>query len=124
LTCNQIVAYNLPVSLDRVFKALADRSRRKLLDRLFANNGQSLNDLCVGLDMTRQAVTKHLVLLERANLVSTAWQGREKRHYLNAVPIQEIADRWINKYERSRLRALADLKSQLEARERKNDEQK
>ena len=112
------------MSLDAVFKALAGRSRRKLLDRLFANNGQTLNELCVGLDMTRQAVTKHLVLLERANLVATVWQGREKLHYLNPVPIQELADRWISKYERSRLHALADLKSQLEARERKNDEQK
>jgi len=112
------------VSLDAVFKALADRSRRKLLDRLFVNNAQTLNELCVGLDMTRQAVTKHLVLLERANLVSTVWQGREKLHYLNPVPIQGIADRWISKYEHSRLRALADLKAQLETRERKNDEQK
>jgi len=111
------------VSLDTVFKALADRSRRKLLDRLFRKNGQTLNQLCVRLDMTRQAVTKHLALLERANLVSTVWQGREKLHYLNPVPIQEIADRWISKYERSRLRALADLKSQLEARERKKNEQ-
>ena len=112
------------MSLDTVFKALADRSRRKLLDRLFRKNGQTLNQLCVRLDMTRQAVTKHLALLERANLVSTVWQGREKLHYLNPVPIQEIADRWISKYERSRLRALADLKSQLEARERKKNEQK
>ena len=112
------------MSLDAVFKALADRSRRKLLDRLFADNGQTLNELCAGLDMTRQAVTKHLVLLERANLVSIVWQGREKRHFLNPVPIQEIADRWISKYERSHLRALADLKSQLEARGRKTDEQK
>jgi DNA-binding transcriptional ArsR family regulator len=124
LTCNQKVAYNLTVSLDAVFKALADRSRRKLLDRLFANNGQTLNELCVGLKMTRQAVTKHLALLERANLISTVWQGREKLHYLNPVPIQEIADRWISKYERSRLRALVDLKAQLEAEERKNDVQK
>jgi DNA-binding transcriptional ArsR family regulator len=119
-----MVAYNRPVNLDAVFKALADRSRRKLLDRLFANNGQTLNELCVRLGMTRQAVTKHLALLERANLVSTVWQGREKLHYLNPVPIQKLADRWISKYERSRLRALADLKTQLEGRERKDDEQK
>jgi DNA-binding transcriptional ArsR family regulator len=116
-----MVAYYEPVSLDSVFKALADRSRRKLLDRLFTNNGQTLNELCVGLGMTRQAVSKHLLLLERANLVATVWSGREKRHYLNPVPIQEIADRWISKYERSRLRVLADLKAQLEE-ERKKDE--
>ena len=109
-----MVAYYTFVSLDAVFKALADRSRRKLLDRLFASNGQTLNQLCVGLDMTRQAVTKHLVLLERANLVATVWQGREKLHYLNPIPIQEIADRWINKYQRAQLRALADLKKRLE----------
>jgi DNA-binding transcriptional ArsR family regulator len=106
--------YNAVVSLDVVFKALADRSRRKLLDRLFRNNGQTLNELCVGLDMSRQAVTKHPALLERANLVAPVWCGREKLHYLNPVPIQEIADRWISKYERSRLRALVDLKAQLE----------
>ena len=102
------------MSLDAAFKALADRSRRNLLDRLFANNGQTLNELCAGQHMTRQAVTKHLVVLERANLVTTVWRGREKLHYLNPVPIQQIADRWISKYERSRLRALAELKSQLE----------
>jgi DNA-binding transcriptional ArsR family regulator len=104
------------VSLDAAFKALADRSRRKLLDRLFETNGQTLNELCAGQPMTRQAVTKHLAVLERANLVSMVWRGREKLHYLNPVPIHEIADRWISKYERSRLRALADLKSQLEGR--------
>lgn len=104
-----------------MFRALADRSRRKLLDRLFANNGQSLNQLCAGQRMTRQAVTKHLRVLEQANLVATVWRGREKYHYLNPVPIQQIADRWISKYERSRLRALADLKAQLEG-ERKHDE--
>ena len=110
------------MTLDVVFKALADRSRRKLLDRLFANNGQTLNELCTGLDMTRQAVTKHLVLLERANLVSTAWRGREKLHYLNPIPIQQIADRWINKYESSRLRALTNLKTKLETSEGKTHE--
>lgn len=104
-----------------MFRALADRSRRKLLDRLFANNGQSLNQLCAGQRMTRQAVTKHLRVLEQANLVATVWRGREKYHYLNPVPIQQIADRWISKYERSRLRALADLKAQLEG-ERNHDE--
>ena len=114
-----MVAYTLRVTFDVVFKALADGSRRKLLDRLFENNGQTLNQLCVGQRMTRQAVTKHLALLERANLVATLWHGREKLHYLNPIPIQEIADRWISKYERSRLRVLADLKAQLEERERK-----
>jgi DNA-binding transcriptional ArsR family regulator len=100
--------------VDKVFKALADASRRKLLDRLRADNGQTLGDLCDHLDMTRQAVSKHLRLLEAANLVAVQWQGREKLHYLNPVPIQEIADRWIGNYERHRLRALADLKRNLE----------
>ncbi len=100
--------------MDRVFKALADPGRRQLLDRLHADNGQTLGQLCGHLDMTRQAVTKHLKLLEAANLVVTLWRGREKLHYLNPVPILEIADRWIGKYERSRLRALADLKKRLE----------
>ena len=118
-TCNQKVAYNRSVDSDAVFKSLADRSRRKLLDRLFENNGQTLNELCAGLDMTRQAVTKHLTVLERANLIATLRRGREKFHYLNPVPIQEISDRWIRKYERSQLRALADLKKTLEAKERK-----
>jgi DNA-binding transcriptional ArsR family regulator len=97
-----------------VFKALADPSRRKLLDQLHANNGQTLSELCEHLDMTRQAVTKHLVLLEAANLVATVWRGREKLHYFNPVPLQEIYDRWIRKYERSRLRALSELKKGLE----------
>jgi len=100
--------------MDRVFKALADPSRRQLLDRLRAENGQTLGALCENLDMTRQAVTKHLRLLEGANLVVTLWRGREKLHFLNPVPIHEIADRWIDKYERGRLRALADLKKNLE----------
>ena len=107
---------------DLVFKALADPSRRKLLDRLFERNGQTLNELCVGHRMTRQAVTKHLVILERANLIAVVWRGREKLHYLNPVPIQEIADRWIRKYERGRLRVLADLKAQLKESERKKHE--
>ena len=100
--------------MDAVFKALADASRRKLLDRLFKNNGQRLSELCAHLDMTRQAVTKHLVLLEEANLVATVWRGREKLHYLNPVPLHEIYDRWIGKYERHRLEALSDLKKGLE----------
>ena len=97
-----------------VFKALADRSRRELLDRLRADNGQTLGALCEHLDMTRQAVTKHLDVLEEANLVVTIWRGREKLHYLNPVPIYEIGERWIGKFERGRLRVLAELKKQLE----------
>jgi DNA-binding transcriptional ArsR family regulator len=97
-----------------VFKALADESRRKLLDQLRQNNGQTLGELCEHLDMTRQAVTKHLLLLERANLVAVVWRGREKLHYLNPVPIHEIAERWIGKFERHRLQALSDLKKGLE----------
>ncbi len=100
--------------MDMVFKALADPSRRKLLDRLHAENGQMLAALCEDLGMSRQAVTKHLKLLERANLVVAIWQGREKLHYLNPVPIHDIAERWIGKYERGRLRALAALKKKLE----------
>jgi DNA-binding transcriptional ArsR family regulator len=105
--------------LDPVFKALADRTRRRLLDRLFAVNGQTLGELSAQLDMTRQAVTKHLVVLGAANLVVTVWRGREKLHYLNPEPIEAIADRWIGKYERRRVRALRDLKQALEE---KNDE--
>ena len=100
--------------MDKVFKALADASRRLLLDRLRAENGQTLGELCERLDMTRQAVTKHLKLLEDANLVVTIWRGREKLHYLNPVPINEIANRWIGKYERHRVQALDDLKKALE----------
>jgi DNA-binding transcriptional ArsR family regulator len=100
--------------LDKVFKALADPSRRKLLDQLHGSSGQTLTELCEHLDMTRQAVTKHLALLEAANLVATVWRGREKLHYLNPVPISEIYERWIGKYERHRLRALSELKRGLE----------
>lgn len=100
--------------MDNVFKALADPSRRKLLDRLRDNNGQTLSELCECLDMTRQAVTKHLALLEAANLVATVWRGREKLHYLNPTPLQQLYDRWIGKYERHRLRALTALKNALE----------
>jgi DNA-binding transcriptional ArsR family regulator len=104
----------MDADMDKVFKALADPGRRQLLDRLHAHNGQTLGELCGHLDMTRQAVTKHLKLLEAASLVVTIWRGREKLHYLNPVPILEIADRWIGKYERDRLRVLAELKKQLE----------
>jgi DNA-binding transcriptional ArsR family regulator len=103
--------------MDDVFRALADASRRELLDRLFAQNGQTLNELCARLAMTRQAVSKHLAILEDANLVATVRRGREKLHYLNPVPIHEIAERWIGKYERHRLNALAELKKGLEARD-------
>ena|ERR1700728_2218915 len=103
--------------MDEVFKALADASRRQLLDRLHADNGQTLNALCEHLAMTRQAVSKHLAILEAANLVVTIRRGREKLHYLNPVPIHEIAERWIGKYERSRLQALSELKKSLEARD-------
>jgi DNA-binding transcriptional ArsR family regulator len=100
--------------MDAVFRALADASRRELLDRLRAENGQTLSELCARLDMTRQAVSKHLSILEEANLVATVWRGREKLHYLNPVPIHEIAERWIGKFERNRLQALSDLKKGLE----------
>lgn len=100
--------------MDAIFKALADASRRKLLDQLRRCNGQTLSELCGHLDMTRQAVTKHLVLLEKANLVTTVRSGREKLHYLNPVPLHEIYERWIGKYERHRLGALSDLKKGLE----------
>jgi DNA-binding transcriptional ArsR family regulator len=100
--------------LDAVFKALADPSRRKLLDALHTNNGQPLSALCAHLAMSRQAVTKHLALLEEANLVATVWRGREKLHFLNPVPLHEIYERWISKYERPRLQALSDLKNDLE----------
>ncbi len=101
--------------MNAVFKALADESRRKLLDELHRDNGQTLTRLCGLLDMTRQAVTKHLAVLEAANLVTTVRCGREKLHYLNPVPLQEIYDRWIGKYERPRLSALGDLKKDLES---------
>ena len=99
---------------DEVFRALADPTRRALLDSLFARNGQTLSEMCSGLAMTRQAVTKHLVLLQGANLIATVKRGREKLHYLNPVPIHEIGARWISKYERGRLEALSDLKKALE----------
>ncbi|MGC9665276.1 ArsR/SmtB family transcription factor [Planosporangium sp. 12N6] len=101
--------------MDEVFKALADASRRELLDRLNSRNGQSLRELSAGLGMARQSVSKHLAALEAANLVTTVWRGREKLHYLNAEPINAIADRWISRYHRERVRALADLKAALEA---------
>ncbi|HEY1641261.1 MAG TPA: SRPBCC domain-containing protein [Streptosporangiaceae bacterium] len=102
------------MTMDEVFRALADASRRRLLDSLNGRSGQTLRELCAGLDMTRQSVSKHLAVLEEANLVTTVWHGREKLHYLNAVPINALADRWISQYDRARTRALADLKTALE----------
>ncbi len=103
--------------MDVVFRALADASRRELLDRLRADNGQTLGQLCERLAMTRQAVSTHLAILEAANLVATVKRGREKLHYLNPVPIHEIGERWIGKFERSRLQALSDMKQMLEKRD-------
>ena len=105
------------MSMDAVFRALADPTRRQLLDSLHARNGQTLNALCEHMDMTRQAVTKHLAILEEAKLVTTVRKGREKEHYLNPVPINEIAERWIGKFERHRLDALSDLKKRPEREE-------
>ena len=101
---------------DKVFKALADPSRRKLLDALHAKDGQTMTRLCEQLDMTRQSVAQHLDVLAAANLVATVWRGREKLHFLNAVPLQEIYDRWISKFERPRLEAISDLKRRLEGK--------
>jgi DNA-binding transcriptional ArsR family regulator/uncharacterized protein YndB with AHSA1/START domain len=100
--------------VDEVFRALADPSRRRLLDSLNGRNGQSLRELCAGLDMARQSVSKHLAILEQANLVTTVRRGREKLHYLNTAPISEIAERWINRYDQLRIDALSDLKKALE----------
>jgi DNA-binding transcriptional ArsR family regulator len=102
------------MSMDAVFKALADPLRRRLLDDLHERNGRTLGELCEGRGMSRQAVSKHLAILEAANLVATEKRGREKLHYLNPVPIHEIADRWIGKYERAPLAVLAHLKRTLE----------
>src|SRR6185312_12891044 len=113
MTRNQTVS--LDDDGDLVFRALADKSRRELLDRLYERGGQSLNELCQGLAMTRPAVAKHLRVLEEASLVTFEWKGREKLHYLNPVPINGIAERWIGKFERPRLRVLSDLKDLLEA---------
>lgn len=116
LTCNQMVAYNGPMDTaeDKVFKALADASRRNLLDRLRQKPGLTLTELCQGHDTSRQAVAKHLALLEAANLVATVWQGREKLHYLNPLPISEIYTRWIGRFEAGRLQALENLKHALQ----------
>ncbi|WCK55229.1 helix-turn-helix domain-containing protein [Aneurinibacillus sp. Ricciae_BoGa-3] len=100
--------------MDKIFKALADSSRRRLLDELFKKNGQTLSELCDHLEMTRQSVTKHLLILEQANLIIVEWHGRNKIHYLNAAPIGEIYDRWIGKYASHRIEALSELKKSLE----------
>jgi len=105
--------------MDEVFKALADPSRRDILDRLRDRSGRTLGDLCEGLAMSRQAASKHLTTLERANLVVTRWRGRQKLHYLNPVPIQQISDRWIGRFARMRTEALVELKQALE--EEQND---
>ncbi|WP_309085307.1 helix-turn-helix domain-containing protein [Chelativorans sp.] len=99
---------------DKVFKALGDPTRRKLLDLLYERNGQTLGQLCENLDMTRQSATQHLGILEDANLVSTARRGREKLHFINPVPLHEVYERWVRKFERQRLSLLHDLKKQLE----------
>src|SRR5579871_4047430 len=99
---------------DTVFRALSDPARRRLLDRLNQRNGLTLTELCAGMGMTRQSVSKHLDVLETAGLVTTLRQGREKHHYLNAAPINDIADRWIRTYDRARAEALSDLKTALE----------
>src|ERR1700742_3401879 len=101
--------------MDAVFKALADPTRRALLDRLRDRNGQTLGELCAGLDMARQSVSKHLAVLEAAGVVTTEWRGREKVHPLDAAPINAVADRWLSRYDRDRAEALADLKTALEA---------
>lgn len=105
--------------MDKIFKALADASRRKLLDSLYSENGQTLSDLSEHLDMSRQGVTQHLAILEDANLIVIAWQGRKKLHYLNPTPIHEIHERWINKYERHHVQALNELKKTLENHNKK-----
>jgi DNA-binding transcriptional ArsR family regulator len=115
LTCDQIVTYHLGVTDDdRIFKALADATRRHLLDRLFAEDGRTLTELESELDMTRFGVMKHLRVLEDAGLVVTRRAGREKLHYLNPIPIRQIHDRWIDKYTEQRVSALLDLKHDLE----------
>lgn len=100
---------------DAVFKALADKGRRKLLDQLFKTNGLTLNELCKTLDMARQSVSKHLAILEKAGLIDIEWRGREKYHYLNSAPIQEIYARWMHKYQAHFSRELELLKASLES---------
>ena len=110
-----MTAYRDTQAMDGVFRALADPGRRRLLDSLNARNGQTLRELCAEMEMARQSVSKHLAVLEAANLVTTVWRGREKLHYLNPAPINDISERWINRYEQRRVHALADLKRALES---------
>ncbi len=109
---------NFEMNEEKVFKALGDASRRKLLDLLFEQNGQTLGQLCEHLDMARQSATQHLEILEAANLVSTLKRGREKLHFINPVPIHEVYERWVKKFERHRLSLLHDLKTKLEGEEK------
>ena len=104
--------------MNKVFKALADSGRRKLLDKLFSKNGQTLSELSEHLDMSRQGVTKHLTILEDANLIVTVWRGREKLHYLNSAPIHKVYERWIDKYEQNHVQALNTLKKALDKTEK------
>ena len=106
----------MPDAMDPVFKALADPGRRRLLDALRDENGQTMSQMTEHLDMSRQAVAQHLAVLEAASLVAVVWHGREKLHYLNPVPLFELSERWIRSFERGRLRALRDLKLNLEKR--------
>jgi DNA-binding transcriptional ArsR family regulator len=99
---------------DKVFKALGDPTRTRVLDLLYEKNGQTLGQLCEQLDMARQSATQHLGILEAAHLVTTVWRGREKLHFINPVPLQEVYERWVRKFERSRLSLLHDLKKELE----------
>jgi DNA-binding transcriptional ArsR family regulator len=114
ITCLNNFMADIPSDADLLFKALADPSRRRLLDLLYTLDGRTLNELCEHLDMTRQGATQHLKVLEAANLVATTWRGREKLHFLNPVPLQNLYGRWIAKFERPRLKALDDLKNRLE----------
>ena len=107
-------AHTKRMDADKVFKALGDPTRRKLLDLLYENNGQTLGELCLHMDMARQSVAQHIGLLEEANLVSMVWRGREKLHFINPVPLHEVYERWVRKFERRRLRLLHDLKKELE----------
>ena len=107
-------AQTLRMDADKVFKALGDPTRTKLLDLLYEKNGQTLGELCEQLDMTRQSATQHIGILEAANLVTTVWRGREKLHFINPVPLHEVYERWVRKFERQRLSLLHDLKTQLE----------
>ena len=100
--------------MDKIFKALADPTRRQLLDRLLDSSGQTLNELIDGLDMRRQSAARHLAILEASGLISCQWRGREKRHYLNPVPIAEIGRRWIDKFSGDKATAILNLKNALE----------